>query len=50
MIAQAIAEVLHFMHTQSPAIIHQDLKPLNVMVRHVNDLIHYAKQNNHICR
>ena len=47
MIAKAIADGLHFMHTQTPAIIHQDLKPLNVMVSHVNDLCN-AKQNNHV--
>ena len=47
MIAKAIADGLHFMHTQTPAIIHQEVKPLKIMVHNVNNLC-YAKQNNHV--
>ena len=39
-IAQGIANGLHFMHTLNPVIIHQDLKPLNIMVSKVNAMIY----------
>ena len=32
-IAKEIAQGIKFMHTRDPVIIHQDIKPLNVMVR-----------------
>ena len=31
-IASKIADGVHYMHSQDPIVIHQDLKPLNVLV------------------
>ena len=31
-IASSIAEGIMFMHTRKPVVVHQDIKPLNVMV------------------
>ena len=32
-IAKRIASGVQFMHSRNPVIIHQDIKPLNIMVR-----------------
>ena len=47
-IAKGIARGVEFMHTRDPVIIHQDIKPLNVMVSGgeamlcVPSLLHYC--------
>ena len=33
-----IADAVHFMHSQDPIVIHQDLKPQNVLVSYLYDL------------
>ena len=43
-IATAIAKGVQFMHTRCPAIVHQDLKPLNIMVCELHDYTHKYKQ------
>lgn len=42
-IAMDIAQGLNYMHTHDPAVIHQDIKPENIMVRIINvkTLINY---------
>lgn len=38
-IAIKVADAVHYMHSQDPVIIHQDLKPQNILVRDSHALI-----------
>ena len=37
-IAIKVADAVHYMHSQDPIVIHQDLKPQNVLVSTINDI------------
>jgi len=42
-ISDQVAQTLAYMHAQSPAFIHRDVKPMNILVRNLTEYCVYTK-------